>query len=65
MMASNYERDKHSIMKYQKANTSRVVINLKNEDKVEWERIAAKSGMPLATLIRKLMQEYVANNSNV
>lgn len=64
-MMSNYERDKRSIMKYQKENTSRVVINLKNEDKAEWERIAAASGMPLATLIRKLMNEYVANNSKM
>lgn len=62
-MASNYERDKHSIMKYQKANTSRVVINLKNEDKAEWEHIAAESGIPLATLIRNLMKEYIANSN--
>lgn len=57
-MSSNYERDKESIMKYQRNNTSKVVVNLKIEDKAEWERIAAESGMPLATLIRKLMSEY-------
>ena len=61
-MASNYMRDKASYMRYQKEKTSRVVINLKNEDKAEWERIADKSGLPLATLIRKLMNEYIRDN---
>lgn len=62
-MASNYERDKQSIMNYQKNNTSKVVVNLKNEEKEQWQHIAEASGMPLATLIRKLMSEYaLANN---
>lgn len=60
-MASNYERDKQSIMNYQKNNTSKVVINLKNEEKERWKRVAAESGIPLATLIRKLMNEYMNN----
>lgn len=63
-MASNYERDKQSIMNYQKANTSKVVVNLKNEEKEQWQRIAAESGMPLATLLRKLMKEF-ANSKSV
>lgn len=60
-MASNYERDKQSIMNYQKNNTSKVVVNLKNKEKEQWERVAAESGIPLATLIRKLMNEYMNN----
>lgn len=60
-MASNYQRDKESIMKYQRNNTSKVVINLKNEDKEEWERVAVASGMPLATLLRKLMTDYISS----
>lgn len=61
-MSSNYERDKASYIKYQKENISRVVINLKSEDKAEWERVAKASGMPLATLLRKLMANYIANH---
>ena len=61
-MASNYERNKESIRRYQKKSTSRVVINLRNEDKAEWERIAEASGIPLATLIRKLITEYALAN---
>lgn len=61
-MASNYERDKQSIMNYQKNNTSKVVVNLRNEEKEQWQKIAEASGMPLATLIRKLMSEYALAN---
>lgn len=61
-MASNYERDKQSIMNYQKNNTSKVVINLKNEEKEQWQHIAKASGMPLATLLRRLMANYIANH---
>lgn len=59
-MASNYERDKASYMRYIKENTSKVVVNLRKEEKEQWQHIAAESGMPLATLIRKLMSEYAA-----
>lgn len=62
-MASNYERDKASYMRYIKENTSKVVVNLRKEEKEQWQHIAEASGMPLATLIRKLVSEYaLANN---
>ncbi len=60
-MSASYEQNKKYAEKYRKKHIDRVVINLKIEDKAEWERIAAESGMPLATLIRKLMSEYSKN----
>lgn len=53
---SNYDRDKESIMKWQKDNVSRVVINLKKDEKDAWNAYAESRGIPLATLIRQLMQ---------
>lgn len=57
---SSYEQNKKYVEKYRKEHTARVAINIKKEEKEHWERIAAESGMPLATLIRKLMSEYAA-----
>lgn len=57
---SNYKQNKKYVEKYRKEHTARVAINIKKEEKEQWERIAAESGMPLATLIRKLMNEYAA-----
>lgn len=59
---SGYEQNKKYVEKYRKEHTARVAINLKKEEKERWERIAAESGMPLATLIRKLMSEYAIAN---
>lgn len=56
-MASVYERDKGSIMKWQKENVGRVVINLKKEEKEAWIAYAQALDIPLATLIRNLMDE--------
>lgn len=52
-----YERDKKSIMKSQKKNFSRIVINLKKEEKEQWQQFAESQGIPLATLIRQMMDE--------
>lgn len=52
-----YERDKKSIMKSQKKNFSRIVINLKKEEKERWQQFAESQDMPLATLIRQMMNE--------
>ena len=60
---SSYEQNKKYVEKYRKEHTSRVTINIKNEEKEQWQHIAETSGMPLATLIRKLVSEYaLANN---
>lgn len=53
---TNYERDKENIMKWQKENISRVVINLKKEEKEVWTAYAESRGIPLATLLRNLME---------
>ena len=52
---TNYERDKENIMKWQRENTSRVTIALKNEEKELWNSYAKSKGIPLGTLIRQLM----------
>lgn len=54
-MSSNYERDKANVEKWRKENVSRVVINLKKEDKEKWQAYADAQGIQLATLIRSLM----------
>lgn len=64
-MASNYQRDKASVDKYRRENISRVAINIKKDEKALWEQMAAEAGMPLATLIRKLMKEYINNRNNM
>lgn len=61
-MSSAYEQNKKNVERYRKEHTSRVAINIKKEEKEEWERIAKASGMPLATLLRKLMANYIANH---
>lgn len=61
-MSSNYEQNKKYVEKYRKEHTSRVTINLRKEEKEEWQRIAEASGKPLATLIRKLISEYAFTN---
>lgn len=55
-MSSNYERDKANVEKWRKENISRVVINLKKDEKDAWNAYADAKGIPLATLIRQLMQ---------
>lgn len=53
------EKDKYQRQKkYLKNKISRVVINTTNEEREEWERIAAEHNVPLATFIRQLMSEY-------
>ena len=52
-----YERDKNNIMKYQKEKTSPVTIRLKNEEKNRWVAYTESKGLPLATLIRQLMDQ--------
>ena len=54
---TNYERDKENIMKWQKENIDRVVINLKKADKERWTAYAESKGKKLATLIRELMEK--------
>lgn len=63
IMANNYERDKKSIMRYQKENIVYVKVGMSSAEKENWQAIAESSGMPLATLIRKLMKEYVAGSN--
>lgn len=58
-MASNYQRDKANVDKYRRNNISRVAINIKKDEKALWEQAADEAGLPLATLIRKLMYEYM------
>lgn len=60
-MASDYKRDRAAVDRWRKENTSRFTINLKNEDRELWEQMAAENGMPLATFIRKLMNDYIEN----
>lgn len=57
MAKSNYESSKESIMRWQKENISRVTINLKKEEKEKWQKYAESQGIPLATLIRELMND--------
>lgn len=58
-MSSNYQRDKANVDKYRRNNISRVAINIKKDEKALWEQAAAEAGLPLATLIRKLMYEHM------
>lgn len=64
-MSSNYQRDKANVDKYRRNNISRVAINIKKDEKALWEQMAAEAGLPLATLIRKLMKEYIDNRNNM
>lgn len=64
-MASNYERDKESIMKYQKENTVYVKVAMNREEKANWQAVADASGMPLGTLLRQLMNNYMENKKSV
>lgn len=57
----SYESNKKYVDKYRKDHIARVAINIKKEEKEQWERVAAESGIPLATLIRKLMNDYMNN----
>lgn len=45
--------------KYIKKNVDRVVVNTSAEEKQKWQAAADSAGMPLATLIRKLMSDYM------
>lgn len=56
-----YERDKDNIMKWQKENTTTVNIRIKHEEKALWQEYADYAGKPLATLIRELMAQYIAD----
>lgn len=56
-----YERDKANIMKWQKENTVTVTIRMKHEEKKQWQEIADAEGKPLATLIRELMAQHIAD----
>lgn len=58
-MATNYERDKASMMKWQKENTTTVNIRMKHDDKKRWQAAAEAAGKPIATLIRELMEQYI------
>ena len=60
-MSASYEQNKKYAEKYRKKHIDRVVINLKIEDKAKWESVAEASGMPLATLLRKLMTDYISS----
>lgn len=56
-----YERDKDNIMKWQKENTTTVTIRMKHDEKKRWQDVADAEGKPLATLIRELMEEHIAD----
>lgn len=60
-MASDYERDKESIMRYQKENIVYVKVAMNREEKASWQAVADASGMPLGTLLRKLMTDYISS----
>ena len=54
---TNYERDKQNIMKWQKENIVKVSVGMSREEREEWQAYAKSKGVPLATLIRELMQK--------
>lgn len=63
-MASDYERDKESIMRYQKENIVYVKVAMNREEKANWQAVADASGMPLGTLLRQLMNNYMENKKS-
>ena len=56
-----YERDKENIMKWQRQNTTTVTIRMKHDEKEVWQAVADAEGKPLATLIRELMTQHIAD----
>lgn len=61
-MSSNYDRDKKSIMKYQKDNIVYVNIAMKREEKERWQHYAKSLGIPLGTLIKQLMDKEISKS---
>lgn len=57
--------NRESVKKYRKEHISRIVVNLKKEDRAEWDKAAEKAGVPLATLIRQLMSDYMEKSDLV
>ena len=53
---TNYERDKASIMRWQKENTVKVSIAMSRTEKAAWQAYAKSKNIPLGTLIRQLME---------
>lgn len=51
--------------KYIKKKINRVVINTSIEEREEWEKAAKAEGIPLATLIRKLMKEHMQESIDI